>query len=148
MYIRNTCLVYVRTYTIPCHIFDSTFDFFSYAVLFYLQKFNLTFIQKRCVHQKRFQRDKFLSSWNKLFYLQLFLQTKVSQNAFNFILIKWNRRYTLYFSTISYFEKTLCSVAQEIRYTFFINVDIDRACLIPLLLPLLLLLNVISFAIF
>ena len=54
---------------------------------------------------------------------------------------------------IPYFEKTLCNVAQEIRYTLFFkfylnklfNVDIYKICLILLLL--LLLLNVTAFAI-
>ena len=53
---------------------------------------------------------------------------------------------------IPYFEKTLCCVVQKIRYTllFFLfsklfNVDIYRVCLI--LLFLLVLLNVITFAI-
>ena len=68
------------------------------------------------------------------------------------ILIKQNFRYNIYFSMIRYFEKSLCSVAQEIRYTLFIllnklfNVHIYRVCL-KLLQLLLLLLNVITFAI-
>ena len=54
---------------------------------------------------------------------------------------------------IPYFEKTLCSVAQEIRYTFFIlfkklfNVNVYRVCLVLLLLLLLSLLNIIVFPI-
>ena len=55
-----------------------------------------------------------------------------------------------------YFEKSLCSVAQEIRYILFFlvlfhklfNVDICRVCLVLLLFLLLLLLNVIGFAIY
>ena len=48
-----------------------------------------------------------------------------------------------------YFEKTLCSIVQEIRYTFFyfkklFNVDVSRVCLILLLL---LLLNIVVFPI-
>ena len=49
---------------------------------------------------------------------------------------------------IPYFEKTLCSIAQEIRNIqrpYLFKVDIYRVCLILLLL--LLLLNVTAFAI-
>ena len=54
---------------------------------------------------------------------------------------------------IPYFEKTLCSVAREIRCTSFFlfkklfKVDIYTVLLIPLMLLLLLLLSVIAFGI-
>ena len=84
------------------------------------------------------------------FYLKLFLRIRVSQTLL--ILIKQSLGYTLYFSMILYFEKTLCNVAQDIRFSLFffilfnklVNVGIYRVCLILLLLLLLLLLNVIA----
>ena len=51
------------------------------------------------------QQDQFLSSWNKLVLLNIFLRTRISRSAS--VLIKSNLRYTLYFS----------SVALEIKYT-------------------------------
>ena len=65
----------------------SLFMFLSYGVLFYLQKFNLTFIQKGCVCQKWlfFSNEiNFYCNEISLFYFQLFFRTKVSQNGFNF----------------------------------------------------------------
>ena len=43
------------------------------------------------------------------FYLKLFLRIKINQTLL--ILIKQSLSYTLYFSMILYFEKTLCNVA-------------------------------------
>ena len=65
----------------------SLFMFLSYGVLFYLQKFNLTFIQKGCVCQKWlfFSNEiNFCCHELSFFYFKLFFRTKVSQNAFNF----------------------------------------------------------------
>ena len=86
------------------------------------------------------QQDQFLSSWNKLVVLNIFLRTRISRSAS--VLIKSNLRYTLYFS----------SVALEIKYTLFnfflfnklFNVDVYRVCLILLLL-ISYLLNVVDF---
>ena len=63
------------------------FMFLFYGVLFYLQKFNLTFIQKRCVCQKWLffsSEMNFCCNEISVFYFELFLQTKVSQNALDF----------------------------------------------------------------
>ena len=43
------------------------------------------------------------------FYLKLFLRIKINQTLL--ILTKQSLSYTLYFSMILYFEKTLCNVA-------------------------------------
>ena len=69
------------------HLFMFLAAFLSYSVLFYLQKFNLIFNRKRCVHQKRlFFSNKINFCGHKIsfFYLKLFFRSKVSQNAFNF----------------------------------------------------------------
>ena len=65
----------------------SLFMFLSNGVSFYLQKFNLTFIQKGCVCQKWlfFSNEiNFCCNEISFFYFKLFFRTKVSQNAFNF----------------------------------------------------------------
>ena len=126
--------------------------FSSYSVLFYLQKFNFTFILKSCVCQKRlvFPKELNFCRHKICFFTQnYFCRPKLARTVL--ISIKQHLRYTLYFSRISYFEKTMCGVAQEIRYTFFFfilcnklfNTNIYRVCLILLLL----LLNVIAFPI-
>ena len=61
-----------------------------------------------------FSKNQFLLSWNKVFSLKLFVLSKLAKMLL--ILIKQNLRYTLYFSMIFFFEKTLCNVAQELRY--------------------------------
>ena len=74
--------VYVRTYTISFHV---SAVFLSYSVLFYFKKFNLTFIQKRCVRQKWLfcsKKINFCRHEISTFYLKLFLRTKFSQNAY------------------------------------------------------------------
>ena len=53
------------------------------------------------------------------FYLKLFLRIKVSHTLL--ILIKQSLWYTLHFSMILYFEKTLCNVAQDIRFTLLFS---------------------------
>ena len=105
--------VYVRTYTISFHVLTV---FLSYGVLFYLQTFKFTFIQKRCVHHKRLflsNRISFCRHEITFFLLKLFLLSKLAKALL--ISIEQNLRYTLYNSMIPYFEKTLCNVAQEIR---------------------------------
>ena len=90
--------------------------FLSYSVLFYLQKFNFTFILKSCVCQKRLVFPKELNFCrHKICFFNFFCKPKLARTLL--ISIKQHLRYTLYFSMISYFEKTMCSVAQEIRYT-------------------------------
>ena len=107
--------VYVRTYTTyfpSFHVFGSIFE---YSVLFYMQNFNLTFIQKRRVCQKRLvfsNKINFCRHEISFSYIKLFLLSKVLAKAL-LILIKWNLRYNLYLSTMLYFEKTLWSVTQR-----------------------------------
>ena len=63
------------------------FMFLSNGVSFYLQKFNLTFIQKGCVCQKWlfFSNEiNFCCNEISFLYFKLFFRTKVSQKAFNF----------------------------------------------------------------
>ena len=63
------------------------------------------------------QRNQFLSSWNKLFLIKIIFTNKVSQNTFSFNQMEsWV--YSI-FQYDTYFEKTLCSVAQKIRFTLF-----------------------------
>ena len=86
----------------------------------------------------------------QVFFYFYFFRTKVSQNAFNFSLNRILGLLCIFVLLIPYFEKILCSVAQEIRYILFIftlfNVDGYGTCLVLLLL--LLLLNFIPVAIF
>ena len=61
--------------------------FLSYGVLFYLQKFNLTFIQKGCVCQKwlfLYNEINFCCNEIIFFYFKLFFRFNVSQNTFDF----------------------------------------------------------------
>ena len=58
------------TYTFTLSRFMFLATFLSYSVLFYLQKFNLTIIQKKET-VLFFQQDQFLSLWNKLFLLNI-----------------------------------------------------------------------------
>ena len=54
--------------------------------LVYLLKFNLTFIQKRCICQKRLffsNKINFCHHEISFFNLKLFFRTKVTQNSFN-----------------------------------------------------------------
>ena len=65
----------------------SFFMFLSYSILFYMQNFNLIFIQKGCIYQKWlvFSNDiNFYYNETSFFYFKLFFRTKVTQNAFNF----------------------------------------------------------------
>ena len=76
--------VHVRTCSISFHLLAA---FLSFNVLFYLLRFNLTFIQKRYVRQKRLFFSNKINCYCheiRFIYLKLFLQTKVSQNSFNF----------------------------------------------------------------
>ena len=74
------------TYTLALSLFMFLAAFLSYIVCFICRDLSFTFIQKRCVGQKRL----FFSSKTKnlheisFFYLKFFLRTKVSQNPFNF----------------------------------------------------------------
>ena len=125
--IRRRCVtshVYVCTYTYlltHLHIsFHVLAAFLSYSILFYLQKFNLSFIQKGWVRQKGLffsNKINFCCHGMSFFYLKLYFRSKLAKMLL--ILIKQNLRYSLYFSMISYFEKNLCSKAQKIRYTLF-----------------------------
>ena len=77
----------------------SLFMFLSYAVLFCLQKFNLTFIQKGRVCQKLlfFSNEiNFCCNEISFFYFKLLFPTKVTRRVL--ILIKQNLMYTLSFS--------------------------------------------------
>ena len=87
-------------------------NFHVFGIIFVL-KFNLTFTPKRCFRQERlffyneinFCRHKV--SEISIFYLNIFLWTKVNQNAFN---VNQIESY-VYFSLMPYFEKTQCRVA-------------------------------------
>ena len=92
--------------------------FLSYSNLFYLQKFNLTFIQKRCVCQKLLFVSNKINFCCKHFLLKIMFANQNQPKEF-LILIKQNLFNTLYFSMIIYFVKALCSEAQEIRYALF-----------------------------
>ena len=112
-----TPYVYVRFYTT---LFMFLAAFLSYSVLYYLQKSNLTFTQKKCVRQKRlfFSNEiNFCRHEISLFTLNYFCEPKLAKTPL--ILIKQKLRYTLCFNMITYFDKTLCNVAQEIRYILF-----------------------------
>ena len=128
--------------------------FLSYSVLFYLNKFNLTFIKKSCVRQKRlfFSNEiNFCRHEIRFFYVKLILRTRVSQNAFNYN----QREYWIYsifqYDTLLLKNSVQRSAGNKVYLIFLIlvkklfNVHICRVCLI--LFPLLLLLNVIAFAI-
>ena len=62
------------------HVFMFLATFLSYIIMFYLLKFNLTLFKKDVFFKNCYflHRDQFLSSWNKLFYLKLFLRSKVN----------------------------------------------------------------------
>ena len=65
------------------------------------------------------QRDQCLWPWNKGFFtLFLFINLFFAKLAKTLsIFLQQNVKSILYFSVIPYFEKILCSVGQEIRYT-------------------------------
>ena len=68
-----TPYVYVRTYTVSFHVLAALL---SYSVLFYLYKFDLTFIQERRVRQKRlfFSNEvSFCRHEISFFHVKLFL---------------------------------------------------------------------------
>ena len=70
------------TYTLTL----SLFMFLSHGILFYLQKFSLTFIQKECVSQKwlfLFYEINCCCNEMSFFYIKLLFRTNVSQNGFN-----------------------------------------------------------------
>ena len=116
----------------------SLFMFLFYAVLFCLQKFNLTFIQKGCVCQKLlfFSNEiNFCCNEISFFYFKLLFPTKVSQNGFNF-----NQTESYVYSKFQ--SDTLVSHGDLFKRLFYIN--IYRHCFVLLLLLLLLLLNVIT----
>ena len=82
----------------------SLFMFLSYGVLFYLQKFNLTFIPKGLVCQKwLFFSNEINFCCNEITFSQ-FSKPKLAERVL--ILIKQNLRYTLNFSVTPYFEKS------------------------------------------
>ena len=65
----------------------SLFMFLSYGVLFYLQKFNITFIQNGCVCKKQlFFSTEINFCFNDIsfFYFKLLFLTNVSQNGVDF----------------------------------------------------------------
>ena len=79
--------------------------------LFFLN--NLTSVQKRCVRHKRlFFSNKINFRRHEIsFFHLLFSLSKLAKTLL--ILIKLNVRYTLYFSMIPYFGKTLYSVGRK-----------------------------------
>ena len=85
-------LLCVHTHLLCLSLFIYLAVFLSCGVLHYLQKFELIFIQVRCVRQKRlfFFNEISVCHYEPSFsYFKLFSRTKVSQNAFNFF-----QRYT------------------------------------------------------
>ena len=93
----------------------SLFMFLLYGVLFYLQKFNLTFIQKECVCQKWlfFSNEiNFCCNEISFFTLNWFSESKLAKARS--ILIKQSLMYTVDFSVTPYFEKIQCSVARRL----------------------------------
>ena len=94
--------------------------FLSYRVLFYLQKFNLTFILKGSVCQKWlfFSNEiNFCCNEISFLYFKLFYQTKVSKNAFDF-----NQKISQVYSTIFYCHTLLRNnPVQRSTETYLIN---------------------------
>ena len=125
----------------------SLFMFLFYAVLFCLQKFNLTFIQKGCVCQKLlfFSNEiNFCCNEISFFYFKLLYEPKLAKTVL--ILIKQNLRYILNFSVTPYFEKS-CVAQHGDSFERLFYIDTYRHCFIILSLLLLLLLNVIAVAV-
>ena len=107
----------IRTYL--HYLFSCFGSIFVLQCVVHFQIFNITFFKKRCVCQKRlFFSNKIIYIFMKqvFFNSKLFLRIKVRQTLL--ILIKQSLRYTLYFSMILYFEKTLCNVEQDLRFAF------------------------------
>ena len=122
----------------------SLFMFLSYGVLFYLQKFNLTFIQKGCFCQKWlfFSNEiNFCCRKISFFTLSCFSESKLAKTLL--ILTKQNLRYILYSSVIPYFENILCIPYHRDLFDklFYIDMFYIENFFILLLLLLLLLLN-------
>ena len=99
-------------------LFSQSYDVLTHAlscgVLFYLQKFNLIFIQKERFCQKLlfFSNEiNFCCRKISFFTLSCFSESKLVKTLL--ILIKQNLRFTLYFSVIPYFENILCSVLRR-----------------------------------
>ena len=89
----------------------SLFIFLSYGVLFYLQKFNHTFIQKGYVCQKQlfFSNEiNFCCNDISLFCFKLVFRTKVSQNAFIFNQIECFKTLTI----------TVVDALEQLCFTF------------------------------
>ena len=130
-----------------CALTLSLFMFLFYGVLFYLKKFNPSFIQKGCVCQKWlfFSNEiNFCCNEISFFYFKLLFQTKVSQTVL--ILIKQNLRYTLNFRVTPTLKKSCIAQHRDLFERLF-YIDIYRVCFILLLLLLILLLNVTAVAV-
>ena len=89
-------------YGLTLSLFMFLAAFLSYSVFFYSQKFNL-YAKKMCCQKRLFISNEinFCCHEISFFHLKLFLLSKLAMISF---------------SVISYFEKTLCSVTQEIRF--------------------------------
>ena len=111
-YRRRCHASFVRTHL--HYLFSAFWQYFCLMVSRFIYKNK---IQKTVRMIIFLQRNQFLSSWNKLFLLKIIFTNKVSQNTFSFNQMEsWV--YSI-FQYDTYFEKTLCSVAQKIRFTLF-----------------------------
>ena len=91
---------------VPTHLHYHFLCFYQHFVLFYLQKFNVTLIEKRCVcHEWLFCSNEinFFCHEIRFSHLKLFLVSWLAKTLL--ILIKQNIRYTLYFSMAPYLKK-------------------------------------------
>ena len=133
-------------------VFQFLVSFFSYSVWFCLQKFKFSLIQKRSVDQKRLffsNKINFYRHETSYFDLKLFLP-KQSQKAFSFNQIESQIHSIFQYDTLLSKNPVQRSAENKVYFIIFLfsklfNVDIYRVCLI--LLFLLMLLNVITFAI-
>ena len=119
------------TYVLKLSLFMFLIERLSYGVFYYLQKFNLTFIQIKCYCQEQlFFSNEFSICCHEasFLYLRLFSRIKIRQNAFNCQVYS-----TLQCDTLLCKTHVRCSAVNKV----------NRSCLILLLVLFLLILNLL-----
>ena len=124
------------TYALTISTFMFLAAFLSYGVLFYLWKFNLTFIQIRCVGQKRlFSSNENSACRHEItfFTLNHFCEPKLAKTLLVFL----KQNLTLYFRVILWKIHVQRSAGNKhtlffILFNKLFNVDIYRVCFILL----------------
>ena len=112
-----SCVQWVRVSRLMCTYAFALFLCFWQHLCLIVFRFICRNLTIPLFKKDMFVRNSYFSPTRSISVVSYFCEPKLAKMLL--ILIKQNLRYTLYFSVIPNFEKTLRSVAQEIRYTLF-----------------------------